>query len=117
MGFYGRLSMEPGFVSSAPIGTPAFPSGDFSDKEAGVFTDVGDTRPISSFDTVTSTFTGYDYGNKSYDTTEQMLNDENLPQSRPQSATTYEALRRQNREEYESKIQSQGPLGGGGFGG
>jgi len=103
--------MEPGFVTASPIVAPAFPGSEFSDREAGVFTDVGDTRPMSSFDTVSSTFSGYDYGNKSYDTTKEMLDDDNLPAKRMQSLTSYDDLRKQNRDEYEHRVHSQAPVG------
>lgn len=66
-----------------------------------------DTRPLQSFDTQTSSqaFQGDEYSK--YDTTQQMLNDDNLPQRRSQMFTTsYDELRKSNRDEYEHKIHS-----------
>lgn len=110
MGFQETLGIEPGFVSAGPIGGPAFPDSEYSPKkEPGQFTDVGDTRPLVTFDTETaSTFGGVDYGK--YDTTQQMLNDDNLPQRRSQTFTTsYDELRRSNRDEFEHKGSSPAP--------
>jgi len=101
--------MEPGFVTAAPavVGGPAFGS-DYAQAEQSCFTDVGDTRPMSSIDIEPSSSFSGDYGK--YDTTHQMLNDDNLPQRRAQSSTTYDELRRQNRNEYDSKPHSSAPI-------
>lgn len=105
--FLSSFSMEPGFATVAPVGAPAFPNSDFNQSSSNVYSDVGDTRPMTGFDSdVSSGVTGYDYSQTSpsnYDTTQQMLNDENLPPKRVQSLTTYDDLRRQNRIDYESR--------------
>lgn len=95
--------MEPSFSTTAPVGGPAFPNSDFN--RPNVYSDVGDTRPMSSLDSdASNTFSSYDYSQPSnYDTTQQMLDDENLPPKRPQFSTTYDDLRRQNRIDYESR--------------
>lgn len=98
------LSMEPGFATAAPIPAPAFPNSEFSQGSHGRYSDVGDTQPITGFDSEGhSGFTGLDYNQSTYDTTKQMLDDENLPAKRPQTLTTYDDLRRQNRIDYESR--------------
>jgi len=101
--------MEPGFVTAAPIVAPAFPESDYGLQEPRSFTDVGDTRPMTSFDTESSNFSAIDYSK--YDTTQQMLNDDNLPQKKPQFYTSYEELRKQNREEFESRPSGSSGMG------
>lgn len=100
------LSMEPGFATVAPVGAPAFPNSDLGQPQKS-YSDVGDTRPMQGFDSEgASSNSGYDYNQPSsnYDTTHQMLDDQNLPAKRPALATTsYDDLRRQNRIDFESR--------------
>ncbi|CAL8143110.1 unnamed protein product [Orchesella dallaii] len=126
MGIQETLSMEPGFATPAPVGAPAFSNSDLTQSHS--YSDVGDTQPMSGFDNASSGYNSYDISQQqpSYDTTHQMLDDENLPQKRPQSATSYDDLRRQNRIDYETRqhtspvsTQQSNPSasGGGGYDG
>jgi len=112
LGFQEGLTLEPGFASTAPVvtGEAAFADSEFgSSGPRGSFTDVGDTRPMASFDTVSSSnsFATADYGK--YDTTQQMLNDDNLPTRKSTMYTTsYDELRKQNRDDYERRVHGGG---------
>ncbi|ODM95832.1 OCIA domain-containing protein 1 [Orchesella cincta] len=122
MGLSETLSLEPGFATPAPVGAPAFSNSDLTQSHS--YSDVGDTQPMSGFDNLSSGFSSYDINQQpsSYDTTQQMLDDENLPPKRPQLSTSYDDLRRQNRVEYETKQHSpastqQNNPGAGGYDG
>jgi len=126
MGLQETLSMEPGFATAAPVGAPAFSNSDLAQSHSHSYSDVGDTQPMSGFDNASSGFSGYDANQQqsTYDTTQQMLDDENLPIKRPQFATGYDDLRRQNRIDYETRqhtspasSQQSNPSAGGGYDG
>jgi len=91
----GRGALQEVFSLQEPMLSSASASVEENSSETTQFTDVGDTRPMSAFDSESSIFSGVDYAEN-----ETQMKQDTLP-SKPQQFTDYDTLRKANRDSYE----------------
>jgi len=95
IGFSEALSLEPSF--STVTGTTY--TGDISEPrtlDSNLFTDVGDSRPMESFDS------NPEHYPKAFENEQQM--ETKLPPKSSTYLTSYDELRKQNREDYDRRL-------------
>jgi len=95
--FQESLTMQdPSLVMSGSSSFRSQTPNDDAAETSAQFTDVGDTRPMNAFDSDTSVFGAMDYHEN-----ETQMTEDTLPPKPPQFFTSYDNLRKQNREGYE----------------
>jgi hypothetical protein len=94
--------MEPGFSTTGGLASTSNPDDSFSSSSyfSNQSIDVSDVRSMNDSFDGSESYTG------SYQENELQMREDTLPPKPPQFNTTYDELRKQNRDEYERKFHS-----------